>query len=104
MGRPKNPASRYCPLCHLGQTALRSSRFSKRVYPESLVGPTPPLVDTVRFVTWPTRPPQLTDFNASDRERNPHPYKECFVPLSSRCGISQENSEFIKEKYIVWQV
>ncbi|PON63179.1 hypothetical protein PanWU01x14_132730 [Parasponia andersonii] len=52
---PKNPASRYCPLCHLGQT----------------------------------RPPQLMVFNASDRERYPHPYKECFVPLSSRRGISQ---------------
>ena len=23
------------------------------------------------------------------RERYPHPYKACFVPLSSRCGISQ---------------
>ena len=22
-------------------------------------------------------------------ERLPHPYKECFVPLSNRCGISQ---------------
>ena len=27
--------------------------------------------------------------NASTRERFPHPYKECFVSLSNRCGISQ---------------
>ncbi|PON60751.1 hypothetical protein PanWU01x14_150480, partial [Parasponia andersonii] len=73
----------------LRQPGLRSSRFSKRVYPESLVGPRIPLADIVRFATWPTRPPQLTVFNAFDRERYPHPYKECFVPLSSRCGISQ---------------
>ena len=27
--------------------------------------------------------------NASVRERLPHPYKECFVPLSNQCTISQ---------------
>ncbi|PON54569.1 hypothetical protein PanWU01x14_194380 [Parasponia andersonii] len=86
---PRTPLADIVRFATWAKPALRSSRFSKRVYPESLVGPTPPLVDTVRFVTWPTRPPQLTDFNASDRERYPPPYKECFVPLSSRCGISQ---------------
>ncbi|PON78184.1 hypothetical protein PanWU01x14_021660 [Parasponia andersonii] len=40
-----------------------------------------PLADIVRFATW-TKPPSAAhDFqNASDRERYPHPYKECFVP------------------------
>ncbi|PON38316.1 hypothetical protein PanWU01x14_313440, partial [Parasponia andersonii] len=49
-----------------------------------------PLADIVRFATW-TKPPSAAHSfqNASDRERYPHPYKECFVPLSSRCGISQ---------------
>ncbi|PON78185.1 hypothetical protein PanWU01x14_021670, partial [Parasponia andersonii] len=49
-----------------------------------------PLADIVRFATW-TKPPSAAHGfqNASDRERYPHPYKECFVPLSSRCGISQ---------------
>ncbi|PON44716.1 SAM dependent carboxyl methyltransferase [Parasponia andersonii] len=52
--------------------------------------PRTPLADIVRFATW-TKPPSAAHGfqNASDRERYPHPYKECFVPLSSRCGISQ---------------
>ena len=31
----------------------------------------------------------LTVLEPSTRERFPHPYKECFVSLLNRCGISQ---------------
>ncbi|MED6199399.1 hypothetical protein PIB30_075585 [Stylosanthes scabra] len=31
------------------------------------------------------------------RERYPHPYKECFVPLSNRCGTYRRNLENNKQ-------
>ena len=36
-----------------------------------------------------TSPSTSRFYNTSTRERFLHPYKECFVPLSNRCGISQ---------------
>ena len=50
--------------------------------------PSPSLANIVRFSLL-CIAVSHTVWNTFTRERFPDPYKECFVPLSKRCGISQ---------------
>ena len=51
--------------------------------------PNPPLTNIVRFGLLYIAANRHGFKNAFTRKRCSHPYKECFVPLSNRCGISQ---------------
>ena len=62
--------------------------FASSFFASCLDDPSLLLIDIVIFgLSHPSFPSRF--YNAPTRERFPHPYKECFVPLSNRCGISQ---------------